>query len=68
MDKIWKDAAHILGWKWSAAHDGYINERERKGPTWADYIVASDAEEACHIEGIDRLQKALNVIQEANCL
>ena len=68
MKAIWIEAAHLLGWQWSEAHGGYINESERTGPAWADYIVERDAEDACWRSGVETLRQVHDTIEEANCL
>lgn len=70
FDHIWIEAAALLGWKWSNAHNGYINENERTGPNWDDYVVAMDAEDACHVDGacVDTIRKAIDIIAEATPL
>ncbi len=65
LDAVWAEVADLMGWKWSAAHNGYINENERRGPTWADYVVAPDAREACFLSGVETERDAFAQI-EAN--
>lgn len=65
-DWAWKIAAHALGWRWSSAHDGYINERYRNRPNedpngWGSYEVEPDAEHACFRDGIETIEQAKNV-------
>lgn len=62
---VWRDAAEILGWKWSAAYDGYINDNHRSRPgtrpiDWDSYEVAHDAEEACFRDGLETITQAEN--------
>lgn len=65
-DGIWKPCAAKLGWQWSPAHNGYINEGERifdhKRARWGDYRVEDDAEEACFTSGVETLEQALAVL------
>lgn len=59
---IWVRASEQVGWRWSAAHAGFINENEKKastpGGSWSDYRVAADAEDACFISGITTIEEA----------
>lgn len=50
--------ARALGWKWSPAHDGWINESHRNRPGedpngHGSYEVAADIEEALFWSGIE---------------
>jgi hypothetical protein len=66
MSSSYQKAAGLLGWKWSDAHGGLISESHRKGPDWADYFVAEDAEDACFQDGIENdAQAAAYVIERA---
>jgi hypothetical protein len=58
---IWQPLAKQLGWRWSHAHGGYINEshRSRPEPGWGSYDVADDAEAACDASGIETIEQAL---------
>lgn len=59
MEKMSRDnlraaVAKHLGWKFSSAHGGYINDQERNGKEGnAGYVVAETAEEACRISGVE---------------
>lgn len=64
VDALWIEVADLSGWRWSKAHNGYINENERKGPTWAEYTVAPDAREACFLSGIETHSQAMECIEE----
>lgn len=64
LDTLWIEVADLNGWRWSKAHDGYINECERKGPNWADYVVAPDAREACFLSGIETCREAHQCIED----
>lgn len=51
-DSAFQRRAEIMGWQWSAAHDGLINEHHREaGEGWDKYVVATDARAAIHIGG-----------------
>ena len=54
MDNDEKLAA-ALGWRFSPAHDGWINEnhRETGKDGWGSYEVAADIEEALFWSGIE---------------
>lgn len=47
--------AATLGWRFSPAHDGWINEQHRAalGDGWGSYEVAADIEEALFWSGIE---------------
>jgi hypothetical protein len=53
MNTPYQKAAELLGWKWSHAHGGLINEGHRNGPDWSVYFVATDAQDACFQDGIE---------------
>ena len=60
---VYRKAAGLLGWVWSHAHGGYINDRYRDRPNtspnrWDSYRVADDAEEACFWDHIETLEHA----------
>lgn len=57
-EDVWLQVATKLGWRWSAAHDGFISENHREGPDWADYAVKVSAEDACFADGIETLEDA----------
>lgn len=62
---IWKPCAAKLGWYWSHAHGGYINEGERGymgREGWAGYRVETDVEDACFTSGVETLEQALAVL------
>jgi hypothetical protein len=64
-DENWRAAAAKLGWTWSHAHGGLINERHRaQGLGWDTYKVAADAEEACDWDGIETEEQALAKAKE----
>lgn len=51
-----KRAAALLGWVWSSAHHGLINENHRKqGMGWDSYRVADDVIDACDISGLESI-------------
>ena len=51
-DSAFERRAEIMGWQWSAAHDGFINEHHREDREgWSAYTVAPDARAAIHIGG-----------------
>lgn len=58
---IWTPLAKRLGWDWSAAHGGYINEshRNRPQPGWGSYDVAETSEDACFISGVETIEEAI---------
>jgi len=56
---IWMQTAIRLGWRYSAAHDGFISENHRNGPEWADYVVRRTAEDACFLDGVETVADAL---------
>lgn len=63
---MYERAAAVMGWKWSAAHDGYISEshKGRNGaPLWSDYHVAPDAEQACFLDGIESQEQAAQFLK-----
>lgn len=65
---IYAEAAGALGWFWSSAHNGYIHEnhrRNRGAPSWSDYVVAANAEEACFLDGVETDAEALSVALES---
>ena len=53
MPGVYEKAAEELGWRWSPAFDGYINDGHRNGPDWKDYVVAQTAEDACLLDGVE---------------
>lgn len=58
-------AAELLGWQWSHAHGGYINESHRRqGGQWSDYQVAETAEDACFIDGIETDMAAMKLVAD----
>lgn len=58
---IWRPLAEKLGWRWSSAHGGYINEshRNRPEPGWGSYDVAATSEDGCFASGIETIEQAL---------
>lgn len=65
---IWHKTAVALGWRWSNAHDGYINEthknqRDEKRHTFETYLVTGDAEQACFYDGIETIEQALSKLE-----
>jgi hypothetical protein len=66
-------AAELKGWRWSAKHQGFINERERvtetRGPSargvhQTQYRVAATVTQACWISGISNLQAARALVAQ----
>lgn len=53
-DDLARTAAAALGWIYSPAHGGYINEgRRRPGDGWDSYVVADDPAQACWLDGLE---------------
>lgn len=69
VEAIWRPLAAQLGWKWSHALGGYINEghRGRPGPSnglgWDSYEVADTAQDACFQSGVETLDEALSKLE-----
>lgn len=60
---VWKPCAAKLGWYWSSAHGGYINEGQRdQGLGWDSYRVQEDVEDACFASGVETLEQALAML------
>jgi hypothetical protein len=64
---IYSLAAQKLGWEFSQAFNGFINERYRNRPNedpngWGSYEVEPDAEQACFRDGIETEMQALELI------
>jgi hypothetical protein len=62
LSRAYRKASEILGWRWSAAHGGYISESHRSGPEWQDYFVAQDTEDACFQDGIETFEQARDLV------
>ena len=64
----WMRAAELCGWRWSAAHSGFINEAERradtKGGSWGDYLTTTTPEAACFISGLEDFTAASRKVAE----
>ena len=45
-------AAIKLGWKWSEDNAGYISENHRSTTHISGFLIVSDAEQACWMDGI----------------
>lgn len=66
--KIYSDAAKLLGWRWSAAHNGFIHGGHLRPNcdrnSWSSYHVAADEEDACFISGIETDREASDYVWE----
>jgi hypothetical protein len=67
---VYTQVAEALGWKWSHAHGGFINERYRDNPghenenSWQSYWVCECAEDACDRDDIATEEQAANFLRD----
>lgn len=70
-DAIIMRAAESVGWRWSAKHQGFINENVTVGKTsgassrgvrQTRYRVAATADQACFISGISSMETAAKMV------